>query len=50
MLDDGQFVRFKRKRFRNTRHRVTFEITIVKPFLKHPASPLEVTLNRNYLR
>jgi hypothetical protein len=35
------------KRFRNTRNICN---TIVKLFLKHPALPVEVKLNRNYPR
>jgi hypothetical protein len=38
---------FKYKRFRNTRHSNILN-TIAKLFFKHPALPVEVTLNRNY--
>jgi hypothetical protein len=40
---------FKCKRFRNTRHSNIWN-TIVTLFLKHPALPVEGTLNRNYSR
>jgi hypothetical protein len=48
-LNDEQFVDFKCKRFRNTRHN-NISNTIIKLFLKHPALPVKVTLNRNYSR
>jgi hypothetical protein len=38
----------KYKLFPNTRLTITFENTIVKQFLKRPALPVKVTLNRNY--
>jgi hypothetical protein len=37
-------------RFRNTRHTVTFGMPLQNFFLKHPALPVEVALNRNYLK
>jgi hypothetical protein len=40
---------FKRKRFRNFRHTVTLRI-LYNGFPKHPALPVEATLNRDYLR
>jgi hypothetical protein len=40
---------FKCKRFRNAR-RTNIWSKIVKLFLKHPALPVEVTLNHDYLR
>jgi hypothetical protein len=45
----GNLYAFKCKRFRYIRHRGTFG-TIAKLYLKHPALPVEVSLNRNYPR
>jgi hypothetical protein len=39
---------FKFKTFRNTRHSVNIWNTTVTLLLKHPALPVEVTLNQNH--